>query len=530
MKQVEVKFRAQRLFCWVFLVTFFAVFTLPSADEYPEPDQAISAGIILGSEKNRFVWGSASNPLPPSVQSIASVLFEVFLCVTKSSTLAVLAANAIGYANSDFSNSSSHNYSRLVPTEAGSSAVPDIMPSGPTIRSIPVVTGNLPDLNFTQGSGDRVVKAELVFRNVTGGIWFVTGAGATITQRGRVTIPDDTLQSAVPVTVAYKVFGLTVAQSSFNVTVEAATTSFNPEDGLKGMTAYAPGMVIPNADFDPQMTRIAAFDVVGLDVKTGALFREHGGGGVGDYFGVRPNGTGVLRAGNGQDDNQGDLVIAHIAASLMTDGTYVEEMHRLPGGELRVRLWKDGVFLVDLTSAEANKTGLFGGDDGAYLRAGGSGSTLPTYGDGTEESSKLPVGTFSDLRVYTGQQIVPESGSVALSGLPATPQNLRAIPMAGALSVHFSPSTWGGIAPMLGYEIEVDGVIQPDLQHPAWYSNLVSDGVHRVRVRGVNTTGGKSPWSNTVSATVDSSLPPPMVTTLSDTVSFNGVTLTLDRP
>lgn len=83
--------------------------------------------------------------------------------------------------------------------------------------------------------------------------------------------------------------------------------------------------------------------------------------------------------------------------------------------------------------------------------------------------------------------------------------------------------------PPRGYQLEINGVLQPETDQISRYLEGIAQGTYAVRVRAVchdETTGA---WSGTVTTSVTADLPAAMSTVLSDTVTFNGVTLTLDR-
>jgi len=85
----------------------------------------------------------------------------------------------------------------------------------------PSASGALPDVTYTQGSGDQTVDASGDFAGAVSGTWSVTGTGASIDQSGVVSITTAALRAASAVTVTYTNSGGS-ADSAFNVTVEAA--------------------------------------------------------------------------------------------------------------------------------------------------------------------------------------------------------------------------------------------------------------------------------------------------------------------
>lgn len=210
------------------------------------------------------------------------------------------------------------------------------------------------------------------------------------------------------------------------VTVATQVAIFDPELGLTLTQTVAPGEIMPNATYAASATGslVLAFD---YDGWTGpGMVDEIGGGGRGIYFGCRPNGDVLNRCGNGVGDQADDQAISVIpSAAFPSSGTVVREYAQLPGDLVRLRYWVNGVYIDEQVATSGNATGLFGSSDGAYLRAGGNGNTLPTYDGKVEEFSDVPAGTFSDLRVYQGATVTPEAGSapVEITDLSAAPGN-----------------------------------------------------------------------------------------------------------
>ncbi|WP_392338872.1 hypothetical protein [Loktanella salsilacus] len=92
------------------------------------------------------------------------------------------------------------------------------------VTTAPTASNALADQSYTQSTGDKTVNAASDFTNATGGAWSVSGAGATISAAGVVTIPTSSLRSAVTVTVTYTNSGGS-ASSAFSVTVTAAVVA-----------------------------------------------------------------------------------------------------------------------------------------------------------------------------------------------------------------------------------------------------------------------------------------------------------------
>lgn len=105
----------------------------------------------------------------------------------------------------------------------GASAPAASAATGQVTYPVAVATGGLPDVSYTQGTGDQTVNAAPDFSGATGGAWSVTGGGATIDTSGVVTISTSALLAGVTITVSYTNSG-GVANSAFQATVSSSVT------------------------------------------------------------------------------------------------------------------------------------------------------------------------------------------------------------------------------------------------------------------------------------------------------------------
>ncbi|WP_195822441.1 hypothetical protein [Roseobacter sp. MH60115] len=288
---------------------------------------------------------------------------------------------------------------------------------------------------------------------------------------------------------------------------------------------------IATNSLDGQGSLVVAFDFSDLDGSGGGLILEQGGVTLGLYIGFRANGDLVSRCGSGMSELDDDCAIAVVKAEdVPAAGQYIGEFTQLGDGRVRVRVWINRIWLASVTSLAA-ASGLFGSDSGRYLSTGGTGAVVQEISPGVPEATHLPGGAFGNARIYVNQPVTEDAGTLPLYDVPRQVQNVTLIPAAGVLGIYWRSAISEQEPPLQGYQVEINGTVLPEFfDHTSAYLQDLANLTYDVRVRAVNARGRPGAWSELHRATVTQDLPPPMATTLSDTVSFNGVTLTLDRP
>ena len=139
----------------------------------------------------------------------------------------------------------------------------------------PAAAGGLADLVLDLDSGLATGDASTDFTGATGGVWSVSGAGATIDQTGRVSVPTPSALSGAVVSVGYANSGGT-ANSAFQVTVSSATAAPQFVTVTSGSlrlsdanveAADADAMVVTVPDFAPANDFLGGDQLVLLSVE-----------------------------------------------------------------------------------------------------------------------------------------------------------------------------------------------------------------------------------------------------------------------
>jgi hypothetical protein len=140
--------------------------------------------------------------------------------------------------------------------------------TAPGEGNAPTAANALADQSYTQSTGDKTINAALDFQNAMGGAWSVSGAGATISTAGVVTIPTTSLRSAVTVTVTYtNASGVALSTFSVTVTAAAATSPVTAIDanGWRATYPSSPTFVPETAPVNIAVTR-QGFNAAGQQV------------------------------------------------------------------------------------------------------------------------------------------------------------------------------------------------------------------------------------------------------------------------
>lgn len=318
------------------------------------------------------------------------------------------------------------------------------------------------------------------------------------------------------------------APMPLQITGNGSGPAFDPEAALAGPAARAlPGTGgIGALGTAPGGSHVLVFDFADRGPGGGAIFRQAGPL-QGLYIGFRENGDLISRCGSSLDEGAPAAAVVRIgAADLPLRGQVAVEFSQLGDGRVRVRVWINGIWIASVASLAAGFA-LFSEAEGAYLTRGGTG--VPQISSGIYEANGRAAGNFGDLRLYANAQVTSEPGSWPRQGAVGQVRDLRLLPASDALGIYWNPPAAEADGTARGYVVEINGAVQPETALTSFYLPAAAAGAYRVRVRSVSQTGVAGGWSEAAVAEVSADLPASMVPVLADTVTFNGVTLTLDR-
>lgn len=184
-----------------------------------------------------------------------------------------------------------------------------------------------------------------------------------------------------------------------------AVVPTDPEAGLTEDETLTPGSTYSPPASERSNSVVMACDFSNLDGSAGGIILESGGSGFGAFVGFNPDGTFIVRCGNGGDPTgawpAGCAYIEMSSGQPSGDGTLAWEFDVSAG---TVRCWWNSVE-IGTSSGSFSGNEWTGGDSGSYLSTALGNS--PVGGAGGAHSldtqSVVPYDTASNLRIYYGE-------------------------------------------------------------------------------------------------------------------------------
>ena len=192
--------------------------------------------------------------------------------------------------------------------------------------------------------------------------------------------------------------------ASAAVSVESGAVVVDPEAELTQDETIAVGASKTFTGVQSSASVVMACDFTGLDGSAGGIILESGGGGLGVFVGFNPDGTFVVRCGNGGDSSTawptGTAYIEMSSGQPSGDGTLVWEFDVSTDA---IRVWWNG---VEIGTPSGSFTGSWTGSDGGSYMGTSVGSS-PTGGSPGEHGLDNPAvvtnASASALRLYYGE-------------------------------------------------------------------------------------------------------------------------------